>query len=156
MLNLFFKEKIIYRSGRNKWRFLTGKLACLYIIISGLLHFNENPVVITIVVGLILMMVLFFYDEEIILFETKFIYILGFQNPFKKTKEYHYFDIKKIFHPVEYEVKNIPKNILYRNKGESEKKIHIIFKDDSELLFNIPANNYSICTITEKLKENIF
>jgi hypothetical protein len=93
------------------WKFLFGKLACVAVTIAAITHFDENPIVISVIVCVLSCMVLFFYDEELLVFEDRFIYRPGFALPnAAKGKEYYFRDVKEVVHPVDYNVTEASKD----------------------------------------------
>ena len=135
---MFFRNRnIIYSTGTEYAKYLFGKFALIVTIGAGLAHFNENPVVISIMVIVCAGIVLFFYEEELIVFTDKFVFKPGFSLPLSDGKQYYYKDVKKVVYPVEYELEKLPKKLAYRNDLHPWGKIHIIFRNGEEELLHI-------------------
>ena len=137
-------------------RNISEKFACIVAIGAGIYHFNENPVFITILIIVLSCLILFFYEEELIIYDNKFVYKSVLSLPNSRGKEYFFKDIKEVIYPVDDDVKNLQKKYLYRNNLDPQEKIHIIYKNVNEELLPIVFNNryhgkIAVNKINEKL-----
>lgn len=93
------QDKVIYRtlSIYAICKLLVARLVLATLIISGIIHLKENPVVITIVVGLLTLMLLYVGNENIIVYESKFVYQYGsLIKSWAWSRKFYYRDIERI------------------------------------------------------------
>jgi|GEM_PF-5160549 len=93
------KDKLIYRtlSLYATSKMLLARFVLAALIINGIIHFNENPIVITIIVGVLTLMLLYVGIENIMVYENKFVYQYGsLIKTWIRRKEFYYKDIEQV------------------------------------------------------------
>lgn len=142
MIHYYLKYKygpILYDTDQEagNWKFIAGKGSSLIAIGAGLLHFNENPVVISIFIVLLILLILFLHYESIVVFGDRFVYVPGFSIPWKKPYlEFQFKDLQTVISPGHYEVQDLPRRKAYLNEVDPRRKIHILYKNNSSELYS--------------------
>ena len=155
-MSIFQSPTILYRTRVKQLDYIISKVVCVIIIGAGIFHFNENPVLITILIIVLLCVILFYNEEELIVYDSKFAYRSAFSLPNSSGKVYQFKDLKKVVYPVEYVVDSLPKKQLYRNNMDPRDKIHIIYKNGNEELLLVdwrigPRRMTAVNKINEQL-----
>lgn len=142
MIHYYLRYKygpILYDTDQEagNWKYIAGKVSALIAMGAGLLHFDENPVAISILMVPLVLLVFFSNYESIVVFPDRFVYIPGFSLPWKKPFiEFSYKDLQTVVSPVYYEVQDLPKRKAYLNEVDPRRKIHILYKNNSYELFS--------------------
>ena len=152
MRKLKFETTAPYMQGYNSpaapvW---AGRIAAIVALGAAILHFDENPVAITIIIIALILLLLFTGYAKIKVYEDRFEYLPA--SPvilwLKGKTTYHLSEVHFVNVPVEYEVKNLPPNKKYLNNIDSGKKMHIAFKNGTnDLLSDIRRDQLLMAAI---------